>query len=276
MTGYFKKFTDFCGGFALFCALLFLFREYMSFVPKTDELLSVKEKLLMFFSKEPIRDYFLYLPLVAFLLLSLLLSITLKKAPHIGFGASLLPLCYAFLLLTQHKLYEHPMVYLILSLLHTAGNLYACIEADRLDRKRRSAFAVDLAFMGTAGFCIVILRKASVIDTLDWGELSFFEQLMQTSTLRDAPTTVFVVTATVYSLLALLRLLWRDLYFLDASLALLATAYLFYAWYAEQIPFHGTLLVFLAVLCAAARLTVMLFCKPKTPPSLQDKPTLRH
>lgn len=262
--GYFKKFTDFCAGFALFSALIFLLREFMSFVPRGQEEPPMGERLTLFFSKEPIRDYDFYLPLIALLLLSLTLSLLLKKAPYVSFGVSLLPLTYCMLLFTQDKLYERPMLYLVLLSLHSLGCFVACLLSDREDRGRRGAYAADLACLAVAGLGALTLRRSEKVLSLEWGEASLFDQTMYYPLLEDADLSVFRMVIPIFLVLILLRLLWRDLYFLDAALALPPAVYLIYLWCADGIPVHGALLVSLSVICALARLTVMLVCKPKS------------
>lgn len=270
MTGYFKRFGDFCAGFAVFAALLFLFREFMIFRPTEVDAEGIKEKLTLFFSRDPIQGYGLYLILIALLLLSVTLSLLLKRAPAASFGVSLLPLSYTVLLFTQNKLYERPALYLILSLLHTASLLFVCVQSDRQDRGRRAALCGDLACLFLVGLCLRIILRAPFVIRHAWSELLLFERQMYAPLLQGASLWIFGACAATYAALALLRFLWRDLYFLDAALSVPPAFLLICLYCAEGIPFHGGLLVFLAVLCALIRLTVMLLCKPKTALSSQS------
>ncbi len=265
MTGYFKRFGDFCAGFSIFAALLFLFRQFMIFRPAAEDAEGMGAKLILFFSEKAPREYRLYVILIALLLLSLTLSALLKKLPSVTFAVSLLPLCFTVFLFAGGRLYERPAVYLILAILHTASQLFACIDSDRQDRGRRAAFGTDLASLFLTALCVGILLRAPFVTRHVWSELSLFEKQMYDPLLRGDSLWVFGACALAYAILALLRFLWRDLYFLDAALSFLPAIALVYWWCAEKIPFHGALLATLSVLCFLSRLGIMLLCKPKIP-----------
>ena len=262
--GYFKKFTDFCAGFAAFSALMYLFREFMAYTPKGEEPVGLREKLDRFLSAEPIRDYDFYLPLIALLLLSLILSLLLKKRPYLSFAVSLLPLSYTLLLFTEGHLYERPMLYVILSALHTAGSLIACILEDREDRGRRGALALDLGCLVTAGLCARVLLWSPDQIGEETERIPLFDQILLQAS-EGADRSVFLAVAIILTASVLLRLLWRDLYFLDAALAILPTAWVLLRFFGGEIPFFGALLSALCALCAIGRITVMLCCKPRQP-----------
>ena len=211
MTGYFKRFGDFCAGFAIFAALLFLFREYMIFRPTQEDAEGMREKLSLFFSDQVGREYQLYLVLIALLLFSIIFSLLFKKFPYIGFAVSLLPLTDTVLLLVSDRLYERPMLYLVLALLHTASGLFACIDADRQDRGHRAALGADLCALFLSGFCLMLLLRAPSIPQKLWSECTLFEKQMYDALLQGKSMGIFVFCAIFYAVLALLRLLWRDL-----------------------------------------------------------------
>ena len=258
---YFKRFTDCCAGFALFSALMYLFTQFMAYTPKEE--VSSLEKLKLFFSDAPTKDYKYYLPLIGLMALSLLVSLIFHRLPQVTFAVSLLPMLRLVSMYHSEKVYERPMLYFILGGLHIVGCLGECVRRDRIDRHRRSAFAVDLAGLLTAGFCLYLYRVAPTIATGDPYELSFFERKIYYG-MADAPVLTFLwVTALLFAVLVLLRWLLRDLYYLDALLAIGPACYLIYLWYADRIPFHGDCIVTLAVIYAVARIIVMISCKPK-------------
>lgn len=259
--GYFKKFTDFCCGFAAFSAIVYLLREFMAYSPKEVE--STLEKLKMFLSTSPSKDYRLYPPLIGLMLLSLTVSLTLRKFPSLPFAVSILPLLRIIFMYNDEKLYERPMLYVILCALHCLGCFLACVQRDRADRRRRSAFGADLVGLMLCGFCLYLLRFAPTVSAIDLFELTPFQKPIYFG-LEGADLTVFRTIAAAVGATVLLRWLLRDLYYLDALCAVAFSAYGIYLWNSDRIPFHGDILVTFAVIYAAARLIVMLSCKPKS------------
>ena len=257
---YFKRFTDFCAGFAAFSAGMYLFREFMEYTPK--ETVPLLEKLKLFLSNEPRKDYNIYVGLVGLLLLSLIVSLALHRFPYVAFAVSVLPMLRIMSMFCADTLYERPMLYFVLGGLHTLGCLAECVRRDREDRYRRSALAADLCGLVGVGVCIRILRAAPTVTDIPYGELSFFEKRMYFSA-AEADLSVFRTLCVLLAFSVLLRWLLRDLYYLDAALSLVPFGYTLYHFYAKHIPFHGGMLLMLATLYALARIVIMLSCKPK-------------
>lgn len=257
-----KKFTDFCGGFALFSAIIYLFCQFMAFDPKTEEELSTLGKLKVFFSPQAPRDYYLYLLLLALLVLSLTASLILRKHPQFAFALSTLPLIWIMILFDSERLYERPLLYIILCSIHSMGLLYECIRMDREDRRRRSAFATDLMGMIGALACILLILRAKALEGAEYADLRFFDLKIYFN-LEDADLMIFLRPAVAIAITVLARLIWRDLYYLDAILAVVPAVYSIWLWNTERFPFHGILPVTVTVIYALARIAVMLSCRPK-------------
>lgn len=256
----FKRFGDFCAGFAAFSAIIYLFREFMAYSPEGE--VSVLEKLKLFLSFEPRRDYRFYLPMIGLFLLSLAISLLFHKRPYLSFAASVLPMLQVLTLFISEKLYERPMLYLILAIGHMAGCLWECIRLDRTKSGRRAALGVDLCGLVGVGLCLRILREVKLVGEMETVDMSLFQRKILAG-LEEADLTVFYVTAALLGGTILVRWLLRDLYYLDALLALPLPVYTIYLWEAGRIPFHGSILSAVCITYALARLVVMLSCKPK-------------
>ena len=260
--GYFKRFGDFCSAFGAFSAVMYVFRQYM----ETDfgELEALTEKLKYFFSNEPRRDYRFYLPLIALFLLSFALSTALHKYPHLTLAVSVLPMIQLITMFRADKLYERPMLYVVLSSVHIIGCLFECIRRDREDRHRRAALATDLLGLCVIGFCAYIMLTVKKADGIDFSKANIFQsQIYLALPLSAADTDIFKYTAICFGALVLLRLLLRDLYYLDAILGLAPFIATVYLWNSGKITLFGAALTALTLIYAVSRVSVMLLCKPK-------------
>ncbi|MBE6547060.1 MAG: hypothetical protein E7668_06455 [Ruminococcaceae bacterium] len=257
---YFKRFGDFCAGFAAFSAILYVFREFMEFTPK--ETVPLLEKLKLFFSDEPRREYRTYLILIGLLLLSLLISLLLHRFPYLSFATSVPPLLHIMLMYDAGLLYERPMLYFVLGGVHACGCLAECIRRDREDRRRRAAIAADLCGLVGMGLCGYVLRITPTIPDVPYGELNFFERQMYFSA-AQADLTLFRRLLILLAVTVALRWLLRDLYYLDAALAVGLFGYTLYHFYAKAFPFFGSMLLMLTAVYALSRVVIMLSCKPK-------------
>lgn len=260
--GHFKRFGDFFSAFGAFSAIMYLFCQYMAFDFK--ELEGITEKLKYFFSNEPRKDYRFYLPLVALFILSFVLSTALHKYPQLTLAVSVLPMIQVIAMLDAGKLYERPMLYVIAASVHICGCLYECIRRDREDRRRRAAIATDLLGLCAVGFCAYVLISSKDILELDHQKANIFESLLYQEFAYEPPElTVFKYAAVSFGVLVALRLALRDLYYLDALLSLVPFVGLVYFWNSGKIDVFGSVLTALALIYAAARLSVMLLCRPK-------------
>ena len=87
---YFKRFTNFCGGFVAFAALLHLIGEYMTFKPTDAE--GTLGKLKEFLDVEQAANYRGYAIMLALFVLSVIAGRIFEKLPYISLAVSLLPL----------------------------------------------------------------------------------------------------------------------------------------------------------------------------------------
>ena len=261
-----KRFTDFFAGFAAFTAAMYLFCQYMMFDFKEIE--SLTEKLKYFFSNEPIKDYNFYLTLIGLLLFSCVFSILFHKLPFLTFAISALPMIYIISMLKTGNIYdERPMLYVVLGAIHMGGCLFECIRRDREDRHRRSAIATDLFAAVVVLFCLYVFYTKKILPETEFLELDYLQRRLY-YVYEEIDFTVFRNVAICYGVLALFRLIHRDLYYLDAILSLVPFFMLCSMWMTDKIPIFGEVLVMLSASYAVARIAIMLFCKPKC---IQDK-----
>ncbi len=232
---YFKKFTDFCTGFAAFSAILYLFRQFMIDSPRDEngELLSLGEKLRQFFDPEIFaRDHRRYLLLIGVLILSVTVARIAKKLPAIPFVVSLIPLSLVATMCAEEAIYERPMLYLLLSALSVAGALYETICLDREQGRHQTHLAVNLSLTLTA--IVVLCLDATHL----WG-------------------VAMLLLGTVS-----VSLLFREVYFLDAALALLPAGWITVLYKKDAIPVCAELLLTVCLVNLIARIALMLSCRP--------------
>ncbi len=263
---YFKKFTNFCAGFAAFSALAYVFFKFMEYTPrdKADELLGIKQKLKLFFDATAVEeDYRLYLLLVGSLLFSVAIACLLKKLPAISFAASLLPLSLIATMIADGKIAEHPMLYLLLATLHTAGTLYECIRYDRENGTHKAHLAVNLSSTLAALGTLFLWRSAKDFFPVPNPHYSYLEQKIHDSFLLKEDPSILWKIALLLLVTVLLSLLFRDIYFLDAAIALIPAAWMIPKYFAEEIPICAEFLVTLVTVNLLARIALMLSLPPK-------------
>ena len=263
---YCKRVTDFFAGFTAFSAIMYLFCEYMKY--NFNDIESTTDKLKHFFSHEPTKDYRFYLSLIALLILSCVVSIVFDKFPVVTLAVSALPMIQIIAMFDADKIYDRPMLYILPTAIHMGGCLFECIRRDRIDRKRRAAIATDLLALTVILFCIYVFHIVKTLPELEFKDLNFFEHSLY-YIYKDIDLTVFKNVAICYAVLAVIRLILRDLYYVDAILSVIPFVLIMRAWYTEGIPVFATSLVMLSVTYMIARFSIMLFCKPKC---LKDQP----
>ncbi len=257
--GYFKRFGDFCAAFGAFSAIMYLFCQYMAMDFKEIE--GLREKLEYFFSNSPKKDYRFYLPLIAFFILSFVLSTCLHRHPEFTLAISVLPMLQAITMFDAEGLYERPMLYIVLSSVHICGCLFECIRRDREDGRMRSAFACNFLSLLISGFCLYILRISENIKDIDIQRSDIFKYKLWMLFEYDAPDMkLFIYAVVCFAVLALLSLIFRRLYYFDALLSLVPLIGSVYLWNSGRVDIFGATLVSLALIYAICRISVMLCC----------------
>lgn len=249
---YFKRFGDFCSGFACFAALMWLFSKYMAFELKDAGL---KEKLSGFFNKHSEMDNRLMLILAVMLVLSVLASIAFKRLPYITLFFSVPPLMLAVDMVRAAQIEDYPMLYIILCSLSVVSGVWECVVRDRKDGGHRAAFAGDAVSLLASGVLLFIWRRCKTLQvagedvlTLD----SFDREIWNNS--ESMNIRLFVILACVFIALAVISLILTDIYFLDAVFALGPCVAVIYMWSAGIWTVHAELVATAAVVNFAVRL----------------------
>ena len=260
--GYGKRFGDFCAAFDAFSVFMYMFCQYMAM--DFDEIEGIVAKLKYFISNEPRKEYRYFLTLFILFVLSFVVSTVFHRLPFLTLAVSVLPMIQIIVMFDGEKLYERPMLFIVLSALHIVGCLFECIRRDRDDRGRRAALAVDLLGLVAAGFCGYILYLSKDIADVDFTHISIIERTLYSAVVHfEADLSIFKYLAIGLCVAVVLRLVLRDLYYLDALLSLVPLGICIYKWNSGSISVFGSVLVMLTFVYAIGRISVMIFCKPK-------------
>lgn len=251
----FKKFCDFCGGLALLVASLFLFREFMAFSP--EGMPPLREKLSLFLDIEAAsRNFRPHLGLIALLALTLLVGLLVRKLPFLGLTVATLPFLQALSMLRDGYLFEHPMLYLLLTALPIVGNLYDALHRDSLDGHHRAFVLANVSSLLVLGFCVLILWRLKVVgNTLDIYEYKRFDQTIFASA-AQSDFAFLRQYAIVYAIGIAISLLFCGAYWLDLILASLPLAFALYRQLLGTLGPHSELLLALMILCFVCRLAI--------------------
>ena len=254
----FKRFTDICAGFAAFTAAMFVFCGYMGYDFKEIE--SMKEKIKLFL--EPELGYSFFIPLILLFLFSCLFSLIFTRVPYLTVAVSVLPLSYTFVLFTDGRIKEYPMLYIILGSIHVLGCLLECIRMDKEDRGCRAALGIDLIALMAVLLVVYLYRTAGKLDAVEPEKMNLIQRKLYE--IKDGlDLSVFRSTAIMLAISALLRVIWRDLYYIDAAISIFPLIITIFKLTTGKVPVFGAALMALIVVYTVGRVTVMIFCKPK-------------
>ncbi len=252
--GAFKRFADFCGGIALFSACFFLLREFIPYAPNTD--VALREKWRLFLLEHAWRDYRPYLGLIGLLALSLFVGIVCRRLPSLCFAVATLPFLQAMFMLYDGRFYERPMLYVLLTALPLAGNLFDALHRDSLDGRHRAFILANVSSALALGFFVLLLwRMRATADTHNIYEQSRFDQAILLAT--DAAPTLWKTYAALYAASITVSLLFRGAYWLDALLALIPVLLALRRQILGTLGPHGVLILSLMILCLICRVALV-------------------
>ena len=254
--GYLKKFTDLGAGIAAAYGAVYLLREFMTFKPKDVE--SSSEKLKLFFSNEAKLDYRSLLILVALLALSALVGILLRRIPYVTLPVALAAFGFTMYLFSEKKLYERPMLFVLLAGMQVIGNYVDALARDRRDGKGRTRILGDLTQLGVILFCVFILWRKHSIAEIPPAELGPFDADLYLAGRLEEPFSILIVISVMCAVCVLIRILLRELYFIDAALSLIPLGYTLYHLGAETLSVGLPVLLALLLTASAVRIALML------------------
>ena len=260
---YFRKFSDFCSGFSAFMALIYLFRQFMTYSFPEEEVEGMKDKLKLFFSKDSEYDNLLLLILAGFFVLSVVAGRVFARYPHISLVFTVPPIVMTADMIKAEYIKEYPLLYAVFGCIAVAGGIYECVRRDRLDGKKRSAFGGNLVSLSSAAFCYWIYSKVDRLTELaeadmssipeeDAVEISRFDQHIQLE-MENMDMRVFMGFAVTFAVLVLISLLLSDIYFIHGILAAVPMFAAMYMWSAGNLTVHPELLVTFTVINFAVR-----------------------
>ena len=279
----FKKFTDFCAGIAAFVGALFLLQQYMVFKPLDDieyaEWLSYKikysnetvsetisetmgetmsisipeapSKIRQFFTPELINDfdYRLLFILVLTLAVSVTVGIIFKKLPYVCFFVSLIPALEIAYIFSAGFLYTQIGLFLLLSALHVAGNIFECILRDKEDGRHRLWICAKISTLFPAAVCLLCTKLPDRIPMENINDkIPIYKEL---ATKMAEPDNIAIVTKIgwMYVIIFAITLLLYNVYFIDAILTAVPLVYTIYLLYSGNLSFNPAIFALLAAIC---------------------------
>ena len=261
--GYVKRVGDCSALFAAGAASMFLLRQFMQY-DFTEKAEGITEKLKYFFSDEVRKNYKFYLLMIALLLLSFIVSTALHKFPYIPMAVSALPLIQIVIMADINSIYERPMVYTVLAIVHFIGCLHECVRRDREDSGRRSAIGADLLALVILAFCALTLHMSKNTAEIEPKNISAFELVIYNGFTYNTPDMwAFKYGAAIFPTLVAIRLIHRDLYYIDGILSIAPLVGAFIYWGGDSYTIFAPVLVCLCALYAIARITVTFCCKAR-------------
>lgn len=258
---YFKRFTNFCAGFTAFHAIIYLIGQFMSFNPTGDP--NMTEKIKLFLAPDHQKSHREYLVLIILLVLSAVAGRIFERAPYISLVISLAPLAKILLLFGDEKLFDRPMLYIILGLLHVSGNVIHAVILDRADGRRRAAICVHIFGICAFAASLWLMRQAKELLSLEEeavAELGRLDLTVLAGAENGAHEIILKLGIFILSSVTL-SIILRDIYFIDAILSILPFGYCVY------LIATGKLTLFPAIILAATFLyfsfrLLLLFAEP--------------
>ena len=229
--GYLKRFSDLTGGIAAFFATVFLFGKYMEVDP--EKVSEGKSKLEWFFSSDNTKEYRQYLVLIALIVLTIAVSIILKKYPAASLVISVLPMCQSMSMLFRGQFYEFAHFYVAVCALMFGGHLYEAFAADKENGSRQAVIATRVigalgALLATVSvFASKTATKFSdpmIDDVISKENSKVMSDLkpfgfLLSSAAPEKEVSVLISIALVFAACVIIGVLLRKIYFIDAMLA---------------------------------------------------------
>lgn len=231
---YFKRFCDFCAGFAAFSGIIYLLRKFMVYKFEEDE--NIIEKFKIFFGGDESLNR-TYLIMIALFAASVIIGLIFEKLPYISFTASLLPFLHTVVMVEEKNIDKEPSFFLILAILHLAGNILHSINLDRADGKRRAFLCANICGVSVLGIALIVKKAVSEIPLLDEMEIrnkgAFFHEVFVN--IDDGVDKLIMKIAIITLVTVALSFILWDIYFIDAALSAVPLGYTLYLVFTEKL-----------------------------------------
>ena len=247
----FRKFAQFCAGIAAFSAIMYVFRQFRSYDPEDIE--SKKEKLKLFFSNEMSKDYRPLTLLAILFVLAILIEIILKRFPQICIFSSSIPLLFALSLYNGDRLFERPMLYVLLGGILVIGDIYDTVSACKADGKERMLVLSNVSALLVCAACLFIRWRAHECGLVPIEKLSFFDKQLYLFAM-DHDASLFTIIAIMTAITIAVSLILRGVYFIDLAITLVPFFYIVYKLATNELGPHGDIVAAAMTVCLAARI----------------------
>ncbi len=256
---YFKRFSDFCAGFSAFCAAVYVFGQFMTYNPADAE--GIIEKLKLFLSKENAKDYREYVILIILLIGSVIVGCIFEKLPYIGTAISLLPMLQTILMFSEGKLYDRPMLYIVLGLIHVSGSIVYALSLDKADGKKRAFYCTNICGICASALGFLVYRRAGELASIaeaDATELGTRDYAIYLGTEEDIQGLILKISIMILCGIALSVIL-RDIYFIDAFTAAVPLCYTVYLIFSEKLNLFSQAILAIVSFYFFCRVLIMIF-----------------
>ena len=270
---YFKRFTDFCAGFAVFGALLHIVRNFITF--KKNEDISTLEKVKDFFDRGNSDDYRAYAIIAIALTASLFIGILLKKYPFVALSASAIPMVLIIDMFVAERIEERPMFYVALAAIHVVGAIFECISRDKEHsfKKLNCTFVAGLVttFAGGALSLFTAYRlsemkslyKTADLETFDITELTSFDaelfNLIKDASGKDVDATQLIILAVMFIVVLVVAMFIGEIFFIDLAFSAIPLGTIAYCYSTNVFLPQADMLITVALISTAVFFAATLF-----------------
>ena len=215
----------------------------MSYNP--DSIESKLEKFKHFFSSDYTRNFKAYAIMIILLVVSVVIGRVFDRLPFVCLTVSLLPFLWTLFMFASNWLYDRPMLYLMLALVHMAGNIIHAVLLDKADGKRRAFWCVNVTGGVFGALCLAVWRRSEILKSAVFTE-------DEISKLSDIDAEIFnglesesakllLIIGSAIIVTVLVSLILRDLYYIDVILCAIPLIYSIKVFFAEELTVFGGL-----------------------------------
>jgi len=225
---YFKRFTDVISGVALLNVVIYLIGKFSIYMKNSD--MTFSERLESFLEPKATGEYRTYFFIAVFLILSIVGGRIFERFPTLALAASLPAFVHTLVLFGRRRLHTQPMFYIVITALAVVGNILYALSLDRIDGKRRAYRCSNLC--GVLGLVLAywVYDNADTYRGMEFSELSKLDRLhieLARTYINEDEGIIYKI-AILMAISLVVSFFLRDIYFLDAAVALPPCVYSFY------------------------------------------------